>query len=193
MKRLAALSISIALGLAVSLADADVRSIAAAWLLDPVKFTGSTGDIFVNTVDGSDSGSLLISSGGAAPSDGTRGAGVFLYGNENGSTPGKLELIAGNAGGDGRIQIITKAASAINFLTGNSQRLAISGTGTATFTGQVLSSTTSDIGWTIQSAANQACNTTCTSACVFGQETTSKAILACTDATADTCLCAGAS
>ena len=59
--------------------------------------------------------------------------------------------------------------------------------------GNITSQGTSDIGWTLVSAANQACNTTCTSACVMGQETTSKAFLACTDATADICLCAGAS
>lgn len=63
----------------------------------------------------------------------------------------------------------------------------------ALFTGTIRSSATSDIGWSVVSGANTACNTTCTSACVVGQETTSKAFLACTDATADVCICAGAS
>ena len=59
--------------------------------------------------------------------------------------------------------------------------------------GQLTSAYTGALGWTLVSVANQACNTTCTSACIMGQETTSKAFLACTDATADICLCAGAS
>lgn len=59
--------------------------------------------------------------------------------------------------------------------------------------GTLMGSGTGTIGWTVQSAANQACSTTCVTPCVFGQETTSKAILACSDATADSCLCAGAS
>lgn len=71
--------------------------------------------------------------------------------------------------------------------------LKLSNDRTAQFTGQVKSSFATDLGWAVVAGANTACNTTCTSACVFGQETTSKAILACTDATADTCLCAGAS
>ena len=58
--------------------------------------------------------------------------------------------------------------------------------------GSITSASTTNIGWSIVSAANQACNTTCTFACVMGQEGTSKDMLACTDATADVCLCAGA-
>lgn len=63
-------------------------------------------------------------------------------------------------------------------------------------TGTITSSRTSDLGWTVVSAANQACNTTCTSSCVFGHNLTAGvpgAMLACTDATSDECLCAGAS
>jgi signal peptide peptidase SppA len=54
-----------------------------------------------------------------------------------------------------------------------------------------LTSATS-MGWTLVSGANTACNTTCTHACVFGQDTATYALVACTDATADICLCAGA-
>ena len=56
----------------------------------------------------------------------------------------------------------------------------------------LISTATDDIGWTVQSAANQACNTTCTNACVVGFDATA-GIVACTDAAADQCLCAGAS
>lgn len=86
----------------------------------------------------------------------------------------------------------TTAAGGIYFGSSLDTDLYRSAAGTLTTDVKFTSKATSDIGWSIQSAANQACNTTCTHACVFGQETTSKAILACTDATADTCLCAGA-
>ncbi len=62
----------------------------------------------------------------------------------------------------------------------------------AVFTGTVTSSATGSLGWSVVNAANQACNTTCTSACVIGHDSASSAFLACTDATADSCLCAGA-
>ncbi len=62
-----------------------------------------------------------------------------------------------------------------------------------TTAGTIVSSRTSDIGWSVVAGANTACNTTCTNACVFGIDTaaTNNAILACTDAAADSCLCAG--
>lgn len=65
-----------------------------------------------------------------------------------------------------------------------------------TTNGTFTSARTTNLGWTVVSVANQACNTTCTSACVFGHNLTAGvpgAMLACTDATADECLCAGAS
>ena len=62
-------------------------------------------------------------------------------------------------------------------------------------TGEITSSNSTTIGWTVQAGANQACTTTCTSACVFGVNTaaTEADIVDCADATADECLCAGAS
>ncbi len=63
--------------------------------------------------------------------------------------------------------------------------------------GALTGHTTSSIGWAIVAGANTACNTTCTSGCVFGiangSEADEQTIVACTDATADSCLCAGAS
>lgn len=51
------------------------------------------------------------------------------------------------------------------------------------------------IGWTVKTGANTACNTTCpsTSACVHGwaAAVTGSDPVSCTDATADSCLCAG--
>ncbi len=59
-----------------------------------------------------------------------------------------------------------------------------------------INSTTTSIGWSVVAGADTACNTTCTNACVFGWNLTAANItgtlLACTDATADACLCAGA-
>jgi len=59
-------------------------------------------------------------------------------------------------------------------------------------TDDITSSDTGDIGWTVQSAANQVCTTTCTFAAVFGQDTGTGNIVGPADATADICVCAGA-
>ena len=62
-----------------------------------------------------------------------------------------------------------------------------------TTAGTMVSTRATDIGWSVVNAANQACNTTCTNACVVGLDTAAVgSFLLCTDATADTCLCAGA-
>lgn len=64
------------------------------------------------------------------------------------------------------------------------------------FAQQVTCSGTGTIGWAIVAAANQACSTTCTSACVFGFDEgagDAEDIVACDSAAADKCLCAGAS
>lgn len=66
----------------------------------------------------------------------------------------------------------------------------------ADFSAAITSSGTGSLGWTPVSGADTACNTTCTSACVFGFNLTAGvpgSPLACTDATADVCICAGAS
>lgn len=64
----------------------------------------------------------------------------------------------------------------------------------ATFSGALTSTATGALGWTPVAGANTACNTTCTSACVYGIDSAApQTWLACTDATADMCLCAGAS
>lgn len=65
--------------------------------------------------------------------------------------------------------------------------------GPVSVTSTFKSTAASDLGWVPQNAANQACNTTCTvGACVAGIDTAALGnFLACTDATADSCLCAG--
>ena len=57
-------------------------------------------------------------------------------------------------------------------------------------TGQLGSDAGSNLGLTGQNAANTACDTTCTHGCIAGFDTGSSVFVACTDATADTCLCA---
>lgn len=84
-------------------------------------------------------------------------------------------------------------ADVIGFTAGGTSRGTLSSAGLA-LSVKMTSSATTDLGWSVQSAANQACNTTCTSACVFGADTaTDFDAVACTDATADVCICAGSS
>lgn len=146
--------------------------------------TATATDNLITTasIDGADSNSLQFSSGSTVST--ARGAEIEMYGNENGNT-GILALRAGNVTG-GSVIIGTNGGSTITVAKDLS----------STFAGKITSNATADLGWSVQSAANQACNTTCTSACVFGFNLTAGVpgtLLACTDATADVCLCAGAS
>lgn len=60
------------------------------------------------------------------------------------------------------------------------------------FTNNLISTNTTNIGWSVKSGANTACNTTCTYSCVFGEDTSIVGtFVACSDATADVCVCAG--
>jgi hypothetical protein len=65
--------------------------------------------------------------------------------------------------------------------------------GNLTATGTIKSTAPNDIGWTSQSATNQACNTTCTTgACVFGfDDQQAGQFRSCSDPSSDRCLCAG--
>ena len=94
---------------------------------------------------------------------------------------------------DGDIDIV--ATTSVDITAGGAEQGVWSSTGLAII-GEFTSSKTDDLGWTAQSAANQACNTTCTSACVVGLNNSDlghAAFVGCTSATADVCLCAGAS
>lgn len=83
-------------------------------------------------------------------------------------------------------------------------RATLTGSGQLTMSGQLMlrntlrtasgfiSTRTTDIGWTVKAGANTACNTTCTFACVIGEDTSVLgSFVDCTDATADRCICAG--
>jgi len=67
-------------------------------------------------------------------------------------------------------------------------------TGNVGFGGTMIGTGTATIGWAVVAGANTACTTTCTTPCVFGVNTaaTEADIVDCADATADECLCAGA-
>lgn len=59
--------------------------------------------------------------------------------------------------------------------------------------GSITSASVTNIGWSIVAAPNQACETTCTFACVAGQDAgAANVLVACNSATADLCICAGA-
>lgn len=80
-------------------------------------------------------------------------------------------------------------------ITVNSGNVQIS-SGALSATDTITSSATGSLGWAIvDQTDNQACTTGCTNACVAGQDLAgaNKPLVGCSDATADICLCAGAS
>ena len=92
-------------------------------------------------------------------------------------------------GDTGRVGIGTVAPATLLDVAGT-----VNATGAVTLSSTLTSSATGSLGWSVVAAANQACNTTCTSACVFGEDTSVLgSFVDCADATADRCLCAGAS
>lgn len=70
--------------------------------------------------------------------------------------------------------------------------------GTVRFSGTITSTNTGSVGIGVQTATNQACNTTCVSGCFGGFNVGTLGIVLphivnCSDATADECFCMGAS
>ena len=100
----------------------------------------------------------------------------------------QMRIAAGGSVGIGNTNPATK-------LHCSSCTLTIDGNVTASVSvnGTIASSRATDLGWSVVNAANQACNTTCTNACVFGMDTAALGnFLACDNAGSDTCICAGA-
>jgi len=62
----------------------------------------------------------------------------------------------------------------------------------ASFYGNITSSDTGDLGWSVV-ANGSTCEDSCTSACVFGLDQTGPALVDCNNAGAETCVCAGGS
>lgn len=123
--------------------------------------------------DASDDGTLNITAGGAVGT--TRGAFITLKGDD-----------VGGAGAGGGIVIDTGTGTTQTLVikTANTAAMTINTDGTVDFN-------TTDVGWRIATGANTACTTTCgaNKGCLFGQDTGTNQIVACSDATADRCLC----
>lgn len=132
--------------------------------------------ISANTADAADDGTLFLAGGGAV--GGTRGASITLSGEE----------VSG--GGDATYDVGTADT---HIFTVAGATTATIGLNTVVLTGTLTSSATADLGWAAVAGANTACNTTCTSACVVGYDIGTTALVSCSSALADSCLCAGAS
>jgi len=134
--------------------------------------------------------------------------GIFQAGDGAGSgifaSNGDFDLIleTGNAtsssltitdGADGNITLDVNGAGVFTDGTFSVDDGAFTGVASIVATGDITSSDAGDIGWSIVAAGNQACNTTCTFACVAGQDDDAAGILVnCASANADRCICAGA-
>lgn len=153
---------------------------------DNIAFTGTANTITSSTADGSDNATVTIAGGGAT--SGTRGARIDLIGNEDGSNPGVAFISAGSVSAGHIILRTNNAGSNIRFEPNASLMWTMAPGGT------FIGAGTATIGWSVQAASNQACTTTCTTPCVVGIDTLGTGgFLDCATATADYCLCAGAS
>lgn len=145
------------------------------------------------TADADDDGRVSLSGGGGAAE--TRGAFFSIYGNEN-ATAGFFDAYAGNVAG-AKFRFGTTADAAVEIYQNNSLAWQIDTDSNLTGVGQLTSSNTGSLGWSYVTGANTACTTTCTSAAVFGVDLAAGAsqpvIVAASSATADACVCAGAS
>ena len=106
----------------------------------------------------------------------------------NGSTTLTSRMVIENDGNVGIGDLSPIAALTV----GSGDDFQVSSTGEVTTNETIKSTRSTDLGWTVQNAANQACNTTCTTgACVVGINTAAVGnFLSCSDSTADSCLCA---
>lgn len=177
---LSAFILGVSIACFISPAAADITQQVARYMADTVTFRADSGVLSFSrvlaikalTADGSDNGNLCFSGGG---NTGSQGRGSYVCSNGNESSNGALQIAEGSNGGGVAIT-----------------------SGTTTTTGTFTSSRATDFGWAIvDQTDNQACTTGCTSAAVFGINlaagATAPVIVGPSDATADVCLCAGAS
>ena len=136
--------------------------------------------VLASTSDADDDSTLNLAGGGAVGP--TRGASLVLAGADVGGAN------AGDATLNSSDDVIIKTG------TSGTQAVSIDESQNIVFAGTFIGTGTSTLGWTVQNAANQACTTTCVTPCVFGMNTGALGnFVLCSDATADTCVCAGAS
>lgn len=161
---------------------------------------GDYGAMWVNNVGSSSTGGAGIAVGtddNAATGSGHRlGFIDFLGGRASGGSMGvgarieclasELWVSASDRGTTCTFQTVTTDATTLvaRVTFGATEATAFSSSGAIT------SSSTGSLGWSIVAAADQACTTTCTNAAVFGFDGTTP--VGPSDATADTCVCAGA-
>ena len=133
--------------------------------------TGQTSDIVFQQMTSADSGSTWT------PAEASR---ISNYRIADFWTAG------GAADDDAGLKFYTQEGGASNLaLTLNEVML-------ASFTGAITSSI-NDLNWAMVASGNQACTTTCTSACVFGWDDGVPTLTGCSDGTSDKCICAGGS
>lgn len=141
--------------------------------------------------DGADNDYLCLSGGGSCVAP-TRGSYLSLYGNET-AEAGDVSLVTGSASGSTMFLTAGATNGTIVMSTNGTTALTIESDQDAVYAGEITSSETGSLGWSLVSAANQACTTTCTSAAVFGWDTGTSLPVGPATATADHCICAGAS
>lgn len=99
--------------------------------------------------------------------------------------------------GQGVFSGATVVATSINATSVNSSSISASGivavSGAVTIAASLNTTSTQSLGWNIVSASNQACSTTCQTACVMGfaADVTGSNPVDCGNSTADSCLCGG--
>ncbi len=135
-----------------------------------------------------------------------------VIGKVNFSRTGQLDLILQNPtrpwfitsdnspdifsiGVDGNRQLFTLDSGGNVGIGTSSPAQELTVAGSINISADFTSDDTGDLGWSTQFSVNQACTTTCISACVMGfaDRGSGHDPTTCSDATADACLCAGAS
>lgn len=150
-------------------------------ILSSTAFTATGTERFTGTIAGSTGTNGNLNLAATTSNNPVAGSGIIF---ENTTGTGQKQSILDNNGNLG-----------IGSLTpGTTLDVA----GTVRFSNSLINTkSTTGIGWSEHNATNQACNTTCgTSACVIGLDigtvgVVNSGFVACTDATADDCICAG--
>ncbi len=171
---------------AVALGIVSLAAAAYVTLKGPVTGLPPTGATVLRVVTGSGSQRAIVDDKGQAAFSGALKVQGVLINTGAVVTQGNADSRYVNTSGD----TMTGALNVKANLSGSSLTI----NGTVRFgSGMIIASPVGkDIGWNVVSQANQACNTTCVNACVFGEDTSVLGnFVSCSDATADKCVCAG--